>query len=111
MAEKDTAATKQVTATKQESAADDAFWSLTDQFIAFANGQAATHDASVVNASFAFAAARFNTFLIATQCGTKENFETEKSAALDYFVNQYKIALAEHMKDYQAKFDTYIKGA
>ncbi|MDZ4210104.1 MAG: DUF3144 domain-containing protein, partial [Methylotenera sp.] len=58
--------------------------------------------------SFLFASARFNTFLIATQCGNKETFEAEKAAALEYFVNQYKIALTEHMADYQAKFDTYI---
>lgn len=99
-----------ITEPSQEASADDAaFWSLTDKFIGFANEQAANNDVSVVNASFLFASARFNTFLIANQCGTKENFETEKAAALDYFVNQYKIALTEHMADYQAKFDTYIK--
>jgi hypothetical protein len=90
---------------------DALFWSLTDKFIGFANEQTANNDVGVVNASFLFASARFNTFLIATQCGTKENFETEKVAALEYFVNQYKIALTEHMADYQAKFDTYIKSA
>jgi len=92
-------------------APDELFWSLTDKFIGFANEQAASDDVSVVNASFLFASARFNTFLIANQCGTKENFEAEKAVALEYFVNQYKIALTEHMADYQAKFDTYINGA
>jgi hypothetical protein len=94
-----------------QAAPDEAFWRLTDNFIGFANEQAASNDVGVVNASFLFAAARFNTFLIASQCGNKENFEAEKAAALDYFVNQYKIALTEHMTDYQAKFDTYIKSA
>jgi len=94
----------------EANASDDAaFWGLTDKFIGFANEQAASNDVGVVNASFLFASARFNTFLIANQCGTKENFEAEKAAALEYFVNQYKIALTEHMADYQAKFDTYIK--
>jgi len=90
---------------------DDAFWQLTDKFIGFANEQAANNELGVVNSSFLFASARFNTFLIATQCGNKEAFEAEKAAALEYFVNQYKIALTEHMADYQAKFDTYIKSA
>ncbi len=94
-----------------QTAPDDAFWSLTDKFIGFANEQAESSDVGVVNASFLFASARFNTFLIATQCGNKEAFEAEKAAALEYFVNQYKIALTEHMADYQAKFDTYIKSA
>ena len=87
---------------------DDVFWQVTDKFIAYANELAASNELGVVNAGFLFASARFNTFLIATQCGNKEAFEAEKSAALEYFVNQYKIALTEHMADYQAKFDTYI---
>ena len=87
---------------------EDACWQLTDKFIGFANEQAANNELGVVNSSFLFASARFNTFLIATQCGNKEAFEAEKAAALEYFVNQYKIALTEHMADYQAKFDTYI---
>lgn len=94
-----------------QAAPDELFWSLTDKFIGFANEQATSSDVGVVNASFLFASARFNIFLIASQCGTKENFEAEKAAALEYFVNQYKIALTEHMADYQAKFDTYIKSA
>jgi len=87
---------------------EEAFWKLTDKFIGFANEQAENNEIGVVNSSLLFASARFNTFLIATQCGNKEAFETEKVAALEYFVNQYKIALTEHMADYQAKFDTYI---
>ena len=94
-----------------EAEPDEAFWQLTDKFIGFANEQATSHELGLVNASFLFASARFNTFLVATQCGNKETFEAEKAAALDYFVNQYKIALTEHMADYQAKFDTYIKSA
>lgn len=94
-----------------EAQPDEAFWQVTDKFIGFANEQVANNEIGVVNAGFLFASARFNTFLIATQCGNKETFEAEKAAALDYFVNQYKIALTEHMADYQAKFDTYIKSA
>jgi len=90
---------------------EDAFWKLTDKFIGFANEQAKNNELGVVNSSFLFASARFNTFLIATQCGNKEAFGAEKSAALEYFVNQYKIALTEHMADYQAKFDTYISAS
>lgn len=87
---------------------DAAFWQVTDKFIAHANELAANNEVGVVNAGFLFASARFNTFLIASQCGNKETFEAEKAAALEYFVNQYKIALTEHMTDYQANFDKYI---
>lgn len=91
-----------------EAQPDDAFWQLADNFIGHANDLAANNDLGVVNASFIFASARFNTFIIASQCGTKEAFETEKAAALDYFVNQYKIALNEHMTEVQKNFDQYI---
>lgn len=91
-----------------EAPSDDVFWQMTDNFISHANTLAANHDIGVVNASFAFAAARFNTFIIASQCGTKQAFEAEKATALDYFVNQYKIALTEHMAEVQKNFDQYI---
>lgn len=91
-----------------EAQPEDAFWQLADNFINHANSLAANNDLGVVNASFIFASARFNTFVIASQCGTKEAFETERAAALDYFVNQYKIALTEHMAEVHKNFDQYI---
>lgn len=91
-----------------EAQPEDAFWQLTDNFIGHANALAANNEIGVVNASFAFASARFNTFVVASQCGTKETFEAEKAAALDYFVNQYKVALTEHMTEVQKNFDKYI---
>jgi len=87
---------------------DDAFWGVADAFIASANEQAAMVDRGVVSAGFSYASARFNAFVIASQCGSKEAFEAEKSVAIDYFVNQYKLALTENVADYQANFDTYI---
>ncbi len=91
-----------------EAKPDDAFWQVADSFIANANEQATTVDRGVVSAGFAYASARFNAFVIASQCGTKESFESEKAAAIDYFVNQYKLALTENVADYSANFDKYI---
>jgi hypothetical protein len=87
---------------------DDAFWRVADTFIGVANEQAAEIDRGVVSAGFSYGAARFNTFVIASQCGNKEAFEAEKAAAIDYFVNQYRMALTEHIADYTANFDKYI---
>ena len=83
------------------------FWRVADSFIAHANAQNDT-DRGVVSAGFAYSSARFNAFVIASQCGTKEAFEAEKAAAVDYFVEQYKLALTENVADYSANFDTYI---
>ena len=87
---------------------DDAFWRVADSFIGLANEQAAELERGTVSAGFLYASARFNTFVIASQCGDKDAFEAEKAAAIDYFVNQYKLALTENVADYSANFDTYI---
>ena len=86
---------------------DQAFWRVADSFIAHANCQNDT-DRGVVSAGFAYSSARFNAFVIASQCGNKEAFEAEKAAAINYFVEQYKLALTENVADYSANFDTYI---
>ncbi len=86
---------------------NDAFWQVADSFIAHANSQNDT-DRGVVSAGFAYSSARFNAFVIASQCGNKEAFEAEKDAAIEYFVSQYKLALTENVADYSANFDKYI---
>jgi Protein of unknown function (DUF3144) len=83
------------------------FWKTADSFIAHANAQNEV-DRGVVSAAFSYSSARFNAFVIASQCGTKENFEAEKEAAVNYFVEQYKLALSENVADYSANFDKYI---
>ena len=87
---------------------DEAFWTAADGFINLANEQNKAIDRSTVAAGFLYAAARFNAFVIASQCGNKQAFETEKPAAIEYFVNQYKIGLTENIADYSANFDQYI---
>jgi hypothetical protein len=83
------------------------FWKTADSFIAHANSLNDT-DRGVVSAGFAYSSARFNAFVIASQCGNKEAFEAEKDAAVNYFVEQYKLALTENVADYSANFDKYI---
>ena len=85
---------------------DEAFWRVADSFIAHANNQNDT-DRGVVGAGFAYSSARFNAFVIASQCSTKENFLAEQAAAIDYFVAQYRIALTENVADYTENFDQY----
>jgi hypothetical protein len=51
-----------------------AFWKTADSFIAHANTQNEV-DRGVVSAGFAYSSARFNAFVIASQCGNKEAFE------------------------------------
>ncbi len=83
------------------------FWRVADSFIAHANAQNDI-DRGVVSAGFAYSSARFNAFVIASQCGNKAAFEAEKDAAINYFVEQYKLALTENVADYSANFDKFI---
>ncbi len=92
---------------EENKAPNEPFWRVADSFIAHANNQNDT-DHGVVGAGFSYASARFNAFVIASQCGTKENFEAEQTAAVDYFVSQYRLALTENVADYTANFDKYI---
>ena len=92
---------------KQSQPENQAFWKVADSFIAHANSQNDT-DRGIVSAGFAYSSARFNAFVIASQCGNKEAFEAEKDAAIEYFVTQYKLALTENVADYSANFDKYI---
>ncbi|HSI24406.1 MAG TPA: DUF3144 domain-containing protein [Methylotenera sp.] len=95
-------------ADSKQSKPDEDFWRVADSFVAHANAQADNTDRGVVSAGFAYSSARFNAFVIASQCGNKESFEAEKAKAIEYFVEQYKLALTENVADYSANFDKYI---
>ena len=95
-------------AENNQNKSDADFWCVADSFVAHANAQADNTDRGVVSAGFAYSSARFNTFVIASQCGNKEAFEAEKAKAIEYYVEQYRLALTENVADYSANFDTYI---
>ena len=95
-------------ADSKQSKPDEDFWRVADSFVAHANAQADNTDRGVVSAGFAYSSARFNTFVIASQSGNKEAFEAEKAKAIEYYVEQYRLALTENVADYSTNFDTYI---
>jgi len=92
---------------EDKKAPEEAFWRVADSFIAHANNQENT-ESGVIGAGFSYASARFNAFLIASQCSTKEAFLAEQASAVDYFVAQYRLALTENVADYTANFEKYI---
>ncbi|PPD56694.1 MAG: hypothetical protein CTY10_02890 [Methylotenera sp.] len=85
-----------------------AFLHIADRFISLANSQAQENDLATASAGFLYANARFTAFLVASQCGTAEALETEKTAAIEYFVNQYAQALTSNITDYQKNFAQYF---
>ena len=64
------------------------------------------------SASFLYGVARFNIFVAACNCDSKDHMVNERSSIRDYYVAQYTRMLEEHLDDYIEHFDAYMsKGA
>lgn len=87
---------------------DQEFYKMADAFIATANSYGAEVESGKVSATFLYAAARFNAFLVASSAGSAEQFGLRKKEAIKYFMAEYGKMLEEHFSDYTANFDTYI---
>ncbi len=69
------------------------FFALVDRFIRLANELTANHNTSRVSAVIMYAAARYNAHcMVALDPETRQN----RSAAVDYFVSQYRSMLEEN---------------
>lgn len=89
---------------------DKEFYEMADSFIAVANQQSGKAEQGKVSATFLYAAARFNTFLVASASSSADEFSSRKDDAMEYFVAEYKKMLEEHFADYADNYDTYIGG-
>jgi len=87
---------------------DKEFYEMADAFIALANKQSKNVNQGKVSATFLYAAARFNTFLVASGADSANDFASKKDNVLDYFMTEYKKMLEEHFADYKENFEKYI---
>jgi hypothetical protein len=88
---------------------DQEFYDLANSFIDLANQRAAGVDKGKVSAAFLYAAARFNSFVVASSAANVEQFMSYKENAFDYMVGEYQKMLKEHLRDYTDHFKDYIK--
>ncbi|MEA3548444.1 MAG: DUF3144 domain-containing protein [Thermodesulfobacteriota bacterium] len=86
---------------------DKEFYAMADEFIALANKQSQNKDQGKVSATFLYAAARFNIFLVASGSNSANEFASSKEKLFEYFVDEYKKMLEEHFADYHENFDRY----
>lgn len=84
---------------------DKKFINMADSFIDLANQHCDSTTNSLVNASFLYGSARFCAFLTASTAESKENYEANIDDAVDYYAQEYKKMLAEHMNQYKSAFD------
>jgi hypothetical protein len=60
-----------------------------------------------VSASLLYAAARFNSFNVASSARDVEELKQHKEEAIRYFTEQYRKALEENLDDYIDNFSLY----
>ncbi len=87
---------------------DKQFYEMADAYIALANKQSGKTDQGTVSATFLYAAARFNTFLVAQASDSAEQFSSRKEEIMEYFMAEYKKMLEEHFEDYSKNFAMYL---
>lgn len=84
----------------------EAFVKRADAHIFLANEQLAEVETKgEVSASFLFGAARFNAWMAACEFDSAETMAEEKDKIIDYFVEEYKLMLEQHIKDHIESFD------
>ena len=88
---------------------DQEFFNIADAFIDLANHHCSDIDKGKVSAGFLYAAARFNTYIVASSAKDVDEFESFQAKAAEYFVGEFRKMINEHMEDYKVNFDDYIK--
>ncbi len=89
---------------------DDEFYDRADAHIHLSNEQISEEiGRGKVSASFMYAVARFNSYVIATSWNSQKEFSEAKDEAIEYFVSEYRKMLVENMEDYEENFNQYIR--
>jgi len=88
--------------------ADEHFYDRADAHIRLANGQTEDVVRGKVSASFLYGAARFNVYVAACKCDSKDVLVEGREDIRDYYVAQYTKMLEEHLDDYIEQFDRYM---
>ncbi len=88
---------------------DQLFYNRADALIHLANEQLSDMDKNRVSASFLFAAARFQAWLVATNFSDSQSMAQAKDQALSFFHEQFKDMLNENLDDYIKNFQQYLQ--
>jgi vacuolar-type H+-ATPase subunit E/Vma4 len=87
---------------------DHDFYKRADAHIHVANEQTETTDRGKVSASMMYATARFNCWISACKVESGDDLLEGKEKIIEYFVEQYRDMLGEHLDDYVKNFDKYM---
>lgn len=90
---------------------DREFRTMVDAFIDLANrkGEMAPHEN--VGMALLYAAARFNSFVVAAHSPDLARYEADRDTAIEFFTREYLRMLNENLDDYRKVYDETLKYA
>jgi hypothetical protein len=90
---------------REQEEIDREFRAVVDKFIALANEEMESVKREHVSMALLYAAARFNSFVVAAHAGNLDKYRTDRPTAMKFFKGEYERMLAENMQDYERIFD------
>lgn len=88
---------------------DDEFYERADAHIHLSNDQVTKDiERGKVSASFLYGAARYNAYISATGCDSRDEMISAKEKAIDYFVSEYRKMFEENYDDYIENYEKYM---
>lgn len=82
-----------------------------DAVIDMLNKQASQAPTGQVSASAMYATARFNAFQVAATAEDAQQLQADRDKAIEYFTDQYRRMLADHLDDCLQNFERYLGGS
>ena len=80
------------------------FREIADAFIDLANDQSKAFIRENVSLALLYAAARFNTFIVAGHADDATAYDRDRNSAFDYFTGEYRRMLEENLDQYRELF-------
>ena len=82
------------------------FLKRADAFIALANEQLNQNlTQGEISASFMYGSARFSAWMAASSFESAEDMKAEKDQVMEYFMQEYKLALEEHLDNHIQNYE------
>ena len=88
---------------------DREFRRMADAFIDLANQQASPDNREIVSMALLYAAARFNSFVVASHAPDLKKYDADRDKACQFFLAKYKDMLNENLDDYRKLYDESMK--
>jgi len=92
-----------------ETSEEQKFWDMTDAFLEQANALSDSNDVGRTAEALMYAAARFNTYLVASSCEDRNDFKDDRESSENILREQFDKMLAANFDDYVENFKIYTR--